>query len=69
VHIVWREALQRLDGARLVEVDHRVELAREIGVKVVALALGVGAVDHADRPLQVRSPELFRGSAAAAEEE
>ena len=35
-------SLQRLDSAGFVEVDHRVELARERGVEVVARALGLG---------------------------
>src|SRR5262245_1475920 len=46
--------LERCDGSRLVEVQDGVELIRQPCVEVVALALGVGSVDHADRPLQLR---------------
>ena len=37
---------------RVVEVDHGVELVGESRLEVVAVALGLGAVDHADRALE-----------------
>src|SRR5688572_504130 len=60
-----RHALERLDGAGLVDVDHGVELLRQTGVKVVALALGLGSIDHADRALEARFHELGRRRPAA----
>src|SRR5262245_37497899 len=48
--------LERCDGPRLVEVQDGVELIRQLCVEIVALALGVGTVDHADRVhLRVRN--------------
>jgi hypothetical protein len=38
--------------ARRVDVDHDVELLGEVRVEVVARALRLGTVDHADRALQ-----------------
>src|SRR5205823_8645697 len=46
--------LERHQRARLVEVDDRVELVGQPGVKVVAPALGLRAVDHPDGALEVR---------------
>src|SRR5690349_7244825 len=51
-------ALEGLEGARLVVVDDDVELARQVDVEVVALAFGLGAVDHADGALEARAGEL-----------
>jgi hypothetical protein len=65
-------ALQRLDGARLVDVDHRVELVGQSRPEVVADALGLRPVDHADCPLQpwlTQSESQRLGSAAQAEVE
>jgi CRP/FNR family transcriptional regulator len=47
-----RRALERLDGARVVVVQDHVELPREHGLEVVALALRLRAVDRADRALE-----------------
>lgn len=47
-------ALERLDRARLVDVDHRVELVLQPDVEVMALALRFGTVDDADRSLEPR---------------
>jgi hypothetical protein len=47
-------ALQRLDRPGPIVVEHAVELPAEIGMEVVTLALGVRAVDDADRPLEPR---------------
>src|SRR5205823_1177196 len=59
-------ALERLHRARLVEVQHRVELLRQARAEVVALALGVGTVDHADRPLEAGVVQARRHEVALA---
>src|SRR4051812_8396811 len=53
-------ALQRHQGAGLVEMDHGVELVGHVGLEVMALALGLRAVDHADRALQPRRAHFTR---------
>ena len=50
---------------RAVEVDDRVELVGEPGVEVVALALGLGPVDHADRALEPRFAHVAARPASA----
>jgi hypothetical protein len=52
---------ERLDRARLVDVDHGVELVRHACREVVALPLGFRPVDHTDRPLQAWLAERFGG--------
>ena len=39
---------QLIDEARMIEMKDRVELARQVGPKIVTNTLGLGAVDHAD---------------------
>lgn len=39
----------------LINVDHHVELLRQLSIKVMALQLGVGAVDDTDGTLQERT--------------
>lgn len=51
-------------SARLVEAQHRVELAGQVGVEVVAPALGLWPVDHANRPFEALHVE-HRGCIAA----
>src|SRR5437016_6789492 len=46
--------LQRLDCPRLIEVRDGIELLWQPSLEVVAHALGFGAVDYADRPLEPR---------------
>jgi len=46
---------QRPQGAGRIQVDHRVELICEQSFEVVADPLGLGAIDHADRPFEERS--------------
>src|SRR5215218_6490133 len=54
-----RLPFERLDGRRLVEVEHGVELLGELRVEVVAQALGLGPVDDADGALEPgRAQEL-----------
>src|SRR5438046_5750561 len=53
-------ALQRLDRACFVEVEKGVELQRQLRMEVAALALGVRAVDHADRALEPRLEQRLR---------
>src|SRR6266513_1225347 len=50
-------ALERLDRARLVDVQHGVELIGEPRVEVVASALGFRKVNDSDRALQARFAE------------
>src|SRR5262245_29845470 len=52
-------AFQRFERARLVEVDHRVELVGEPGVEVVTQPLRLGPVDDADRALEARTAQVF----------
>src|ERR1017187_9111346 len=47
-----RSTFERLDRSSVVEMDHRIKLLAETSVEVVASALGLGSIDHADRPLQ-----------------
>ena len=56
--------VERHERARRVEVDQRVELARQAGVEVVALALGLGPVDDADRALAGAAPRARSASVA-----
>src|SRR5438067_7103296 len=60
-------ALERLNGARLVEVDHGVELIPQPGLEVVADAFGLRSIDDAYRPLQARLPKARRQLAAIAQ--
>src|SRR5439155_17865276 len=53
--------LERLDGARLVEMHHSVELIRQSGLEVMAPALGFGPVDDADGALQSRLAQVEHG--------
>src|SRR5947209_127551 len=56
-------ALERLEGMRFVQMDHRVELPHQLRMEVMALALGFRKVDDADRALQARrlqSRDQFR---------
>src|SRR5215203_709454 len=52
-----RLAFERLDGRRLVEVEHSVELLCKLRVEVVAQPLGLRAVDDADGALQSRQAQ------------
>src|SRR5262245_22675358 len=54
-------AFERLDGAGLINVDHRIELVRETGAEVVALPLCARSVHDADRPLQTRDAQDLPG--------
>ena len=45
-------ALEWFHGVGVIEVDDGVELVDESGAEVVAVALGLGAVDHADGALE-----------------
>src|SRR5688500_13538150 len=63
--VLGGRALERLDGARLVHVNHRVELLAQPRVEVVAEALRIRAVDHADRALQARLAQKLQRLAAA----
>jgi len=47
-------ALERFDGAGVIDVDERVELPGGAGREVVALAFGLRSVDDADRALKAR---------------
>src|ERR1700730_1669366 len=51
---------ERFDRARLIEMEHRVELFGQSRPKIVALPLGFGAVDHTDRPLEPGDTQLLR---------
>src|SRR5438552_856771 len=57
-----RGALEGLDGARLVEVQHGVELLGQPRAEVVARALGVRTIDHADGPLEAGAAQAPRGA-------
>src|SRR3954471_6927339 len=50
-------AFEWLEGAGLVEMEDEIELRRQVGVEVVAVPLGLGAIDHADRALESRLVE------------
>src|ERR1700704_862039 len=50
---------ERFDCARLIEMEHRVELVDQSRPKIVALPLGFGTVDHTDRPLEPRDVQLL----------
>src|SRR5258708_29139482 len=50
---------ERLDGARLIEMEYRVKLLGELRSEIVALPLGFGPVDHTDRPLEPRHAQLL----------
>src|SRR5205085_1074337 len=52
-----RAGIERLERAAAVDVDQGIELACDPGVEVVALALGAGPVDDADRALEQRVGE------------
>jgi hypothetical protein len=54
-------ALQRLEGASFVEVDHGVELVGNPRAEVVALPLGLRSVDDVDGPFQPRRTEHVGG--------
>ena len=46
--------LQRLDGAGLVKVQHRVELVRQAGAEVMAEPLRLRSIHHANGPFEAR---------------
>lgn len=58
------EGLQR---ARFVDVDHGVELVRQVCMKIVALSFRLGLVDHTDRALQARFCKPLAQSGVAAQ--
>src|SRR6202163_1034613 len=60
---------QRFDRARLVEMEHRVELIRQSRVEIMALPLGFGTVDHTDRPLEPRHGQLLHHRVAVIQDE
>src|SRR5262249_26030072 len=47
-----RRAVERFDGASVIDVHDRVELPRERCAKVMARALGAWTIDDADRALE-----------------
>ena len=51
---------ERFDGTRLIEMEHRIELAGQPRPEIVALPLGFGTVDHTDRPLEPSDAQLLR---------
>src|SRR5688572_4752554 len=53
-HAAELVGLHRLNGLRTVEPDILVELLWQDRVEVVAGALGLGPIDHANRPLESR---------------
>jgi hypothetical protein len=57
-----RPRVQRLERRRLVDVDEQVELPAGDRVDVVAPALGLGAVDDADHPLEALGVEHAAGA-------
>src|SRR5205085_1953341 len=57
IDLVMRPALQRLERGGLVDVQHRVELRRQMRPEVVTYALGLGAIDYADGALEARLTE------------
>ena len=61
--------LQRLDPAGAVDVDHGVELHGEAGVKVVAGALGIRPIDHADGALEPRLAQAWHAATGEREQE
>src|SRR6185437_2941972 len=59
--------LERLDRARLIKVQHRVELTGQARVEVVTHALGLRRVDHANRALETLVMQRVRHVAAVAQ--
>src|SRR5437879_9836791 len=53
--------LERLDGARLVEMKNGVELVGKSGFEVVTEALGFGPVNDADGALEARLAQVQGG--------
>ena len=53
-------AIERFERSRLVDMNHRVELARQHRLEAVTDALGFRQVYDADRTLQSRSAEGIR---------
>ena len=45
-------ALQRFDSPSFIEVEDRIELIRELRVKVMALTFGSGLINHPNRSLE-----------------
>src|ERR1700704_4550166 len=55
----FRRGFERFDCPRLIEMEHGVELVRQTRPEVVALALGVRTVNHADRPLEPAGAQVL----------
>src|SRR5438067_4690918 len=53
--VPYTRSLERLDGGRFVEVNHRVELFGQAGVKIMTEALRFRSVTHPDTALQPRA--------------
>src|SRR5678816_987836 len=45
-------SLERFHGAGFIEMDHGIELVRERRVEIMACALGIRPVNHANRALE-----------------
>src|SRR2546427_8888309 len=54
VGFVARPGFERFERVGVVDMQDRVELLRQTRAKIVADALGVRPVDHANRPLEPR---------------